>query len=357
MPNFTILLSIGLILLLLYACTSGKVEGDIHPEIPLLPANQSKDLDIISLPHITTLQYAADGNIHAIGKLPQDTTVPQKFHKHLFIYSPTFELLETKLITEQKRGIAFVDPDANVYSRQAGDKTIKYSYPNYEPTKLTPHPISNQLAAIAAKELRPSKSSPNHKEYHQLKKEGKEALIEKNQKEVAQALQQCYEKELNLDAIAYGILYSGQYILFMKNGQQHTLTNYQGMNGKSSVSSFLKKQQKIVIYKNYNRTDKGYSIANMMLQDQQQRAGINLQKRLVETDFAISEKKSTLENWPNGGYTKGFYYYQLNFNNTSAVFKIESNIKSRNKIHVFGKEKAPICFLTGQKGWFLVKPK
>lgn len=357
MSNFTILLSIGLILLFLYACTGGKVEGDIHPDIPLLPASQSKDLDVIPLPHITTLQYAPDGNIHAIGRLPEDTTAPKRLHKYLFIYSPTFELIDTKPITEYKKGIAFVDPNSNVYIRAAGDQVVKYSYPNYEKIKIHPHPISVKLNTIAAKELRPSKRSPTSKEYHQLKKEGKEEVIKQNQKEVAQALQKCYEEDFNLDAIDYGILYSGQYVLFMKDGQQYTLKNYQGMNGKSSLSSFLKKQQKIIIYKNYNREDKGYSIANMMLKEKQQQAGSNLQKRLVETDFAISEKKSTLENWPNAGYTRGFYYYQLNFDNATAVFKVENNIKSKNKVRVFGKEKAPICFLTGQKGWFLVQPK
>lgn len=143
----------------------------------------------------------------------------------------------------------------------------------------------------------------------------------------------------------------------MKDGAVYTLENYQGMNGEASISSLFKKQKKVTIYKHYDREDKGYSIANMMLLEQQRANNSPVQKRLMETDFAITEKKSTFENWPNGGYKKGFYYYKLDFENAPATFKIkDSKTAKKAKLYILGKEKEPLCFLAG-RGWYLVKKK
>ncbi len=355
MSNLTLILSIALIVLLLYACQSGKVQGDIHPDIPALPLSQSENLSLQQLPHITTIQYAPDGNIHAIGRRPEDTTMPNRLHKYLFIYTPNFELIEQRLITKDKNFVAIVDPQSNVYCSKSGSAMMKYSYPDYKASQLEFHPIATRLNEIANRELRSSKNTPNYKEYKRLKKEGKEDEIDANRKEVAKALQQCYEQHLDLDAIDYGVYHSGKYVFFMKNGKQYRLNSYQGMNGKASLSSFLKKQSKIIIYRHHNRDDKGRSIANMLLLEQHKKKGINLQDRLVQIDYAVSEKKTTFENWPNTGYTKAFYYYQLNFNQATATFKIEQNVKSKNKIEVIGQEEAPVCFLRGNE-WYVVQP-
>lgn len=356
MPSLFTVTAVCCILIVVLACSGDKVQGDIHPDIPELPTINSQQLRVEALPHIITLQYAADGTIHAFGSLPEDTVMPQKGYKHLLVYDKNFQLLSTQLITKRKLGIAFVDPQSNLYIINEHRKLIQLQYPHYkEEIELPPHPITPKLQAIVNQELRLGR--PREAEYRQLMKEGKEATIKANQKEVIQALQECYEQHLNLDAIDYGILHYNKYTLFMKDGAVYTLENYQGMNGQASISKLFKQQQQVTIYKHYDREDKGYSIANMMLLEQQETGNSPVQKRLVETDFAVTEKKSTIENWPNGGYTKGFYYYQLNFNKASAKFKIKgSKTAKKARLYILGKEEYPICFLAG-RGWYLVKKK
>lgn len=71
MPSFFTVVAVCCILIVVLACSGDKVQGDIHPEIPELPSSNSQQLRVEALPHIISLQYAADGNIHAFGRLPE----------------------------------------------------------------------------------------------------------------------------------------------------------------------------------------------------------------------------------------------------------------------------------------------
>lgn len=354
-PFFTVIIIIAL-LFVVVACSSDKIQGDLHPDIPELPESRSDNLAIEPFHHLITIQHGPEGNFHAFGHLPEDTTMPAKRYKHLLVYDQNMKLLRSQLITKERLGISFVDPQSNLYISNKARELVRYIYPDYkEETRIPYHPLTAQLEAIAQQELR--KKGPRSEEYKQLKKDDKEDVIEKNHKEVAQAFQDCYAQQLDLEAIAYGVLSHGKYVLFMKDGAVYLLQNYQGMNGKASLSSFFKKQRKVIIYKHYDREDKGYSIANMMLLDQQKNSNSTMQKRLVNTEFAITEKKGIIENWPNGGYTKGYYYYELTLGKAKAAFKLKgSTVGGGRYLYLLGKEDAPSYFLAG-KGWYWVHPK
>lgn len=345
LPTLSLLLLLGL----LFACTNNSIRGDIYPDIPELPDSRSDALQLQHLPGIISIQYSPDGNIHVFGYLPNDTAKGAKRVLHLMIHNQHFEQLSTHPITSKH--VVFIDPQSNVYTSNQQGGILRFSYPDYQDGYLLPpHPATATLEALLAQEL--FQQGPRKDEYAQLKKEGKEDIIEQNNKEVETKMMACYREQIDLSAIDYGIKYSNYYTLFMKNGAVCTIKLYQRKTGQASLSRFLKKQRTITLYNNFGRDDKGISIANMMLIEQ----GSALQRQLRQIDFAVTEKKSTWENWPNTGYTKGYYYHELTLGSAKVEFKRHVTTSHRNDLYLVGKEDAPFCFLAGD-GWFLARPK
>ncbi len=346
---------IGIAILLLIGACSG-VKSKVDPAVPLLPEILSDDLKVTHLPHITTLQYASDGNIHAFGRQPQDTTAPKHQHKYLFVYDPvTFELKKSTFITDNKRGLAFVDLESNLYISKQGSNGgfDQYSYPDYKRSVVPFHPAAIVLDQILLEELRPSKNSPTRDEYMRLKREKNQAAIDENREQIKVRLIAAQNKFIDLDAIAYVYLQRGSsYILFMKDGAVFILPNYRGMNGNAAVADYLRKGNKFTIYKDYKRKDVGRSIANMQLAEK-----TTTSDPLKNTAFEVTDQKTTFENWPNTGYTRGWYGYELNVLGGTAQFKVLSLKKSGGSgVYYLAKADAPIGFLAG-KGWYLIQPK
>lgn len=343
---------IGIAILLLIGACSG-VKSKVDPAVPLLPEILSDDLKATHLPHITTLQYASDGNIHAFGRQPQDTTAPKHQHKYFFVYDPvTFELKQSKFITDNKHGLTFVDLQSNLYIYRNGGGFDIYRYPDYEHSVLPYHPVAPVLEQILLEELRSGKRSPTREAYAQLKKGKKQDVIDENREQIKQRLIEAQNKFIDLDQIAYAYLYNSAYVLFMKDNSVSYLPNYKGINGNGAVADYLKKGNKFRIYNDYQSKDVGRSIANMQLAEK-----TTTPDPLKNTAFEVTDQKTTFENWPNTGYTRGWYGYELQALDGTAQFKVLSLKKSGGSgVYYLAKPDAPIGFLVG-KGWHLIQPK
>lgn len=330
MQYITILVLSLIIIVFVVACTD-KIEGDIHPDIPLFEDWQSKGFDLIRLNHLGKIYYKEDGSIHAFGKMEDKKGV------YLFVYDNNFQLQKTVLILDKNQFGWFVDDASNLYlpTKQG---TFKYLYPSYEKPSLIPlHPIHSISEKILAQQLQAHKKGYNYTRYHQLKKEGKEKEITAQNDKVAEQLWEAYQQHINKENIKSLWKFNKGQILETKDGQQYTLYPMQTAYGKSQLSKYLEGLNKIAV-----KTDD--------LVPRQPSANC-----LKKTDFSVTVSKTTLQNWPNQGYTKGLYYYEINLKDKKEAFKVEDS-KGKNPVIELSRQGDDFMFIHC-KGWHLLRLK
>ncbi len=134
----------------------------------------------------------------------------------------------------------------------------------------------------------------------------------------------------------------------MEDGSISFLPGLQTSYGKSRVSDVFKKHKKTTrIYHHYGTKDWSKSLANI-----NHVPNHNVKK----TGFSVTESKTTLQNWPNQGYTKGYYYYDINFKNHKTSFKIKDR-KNKKPMHEVSKKGYDFFFIKALYKWYIVKQK
>lgn len=328
--QYIALLAFSLIIIFVIACTD-KIEGDIHPEIPLFEDWQSSNFESTDLRHLTGISYREDGTIHAFGRIKDDKGL------YFFEYDANFILQKTVRVMKQRKFGYFIDNASNVYlpTKQG---TFKYHYPSYENPSLIPlHPVHALANEILAQQLQAHKNGYNYKRYHQLKKEGKEAEIKAQNNKVAEKLWEAYQNNIDKENIKALWKFQKGQILKTKDGREYTLYFMQTVYGKSRLSQYLKGLNKITV-----ATDDLLSFP----------PSANCIKK---TDFSVTDSKTTIQNWPNQGYTKGLYYYEINLKGKKELFKVEDR-KGKTPVRERSREGDNFMFLH-YKGWHLIRVK
>jgi hypothetical protein len=328
--QYITLLAISLIIIFAIACTD-KIEGDIHPDIPLFEDWKSNSFEVTDLRHLKGISYKEDGTIHAFGKMKDKKGV------YFFQYDNNFDLQKTVCVLEKNQFGWFIDDASNLYLPMK-QGTFKYHYPSYDKPTLIPlhpiHPIANE---ILAQQLQASKRGYNSKRYHELKKAGKEKEIKVQNDKVADDLWTAYQQNINKDNIKSLWKFQKGQILTTKDGQEYTLYFMQTAYGKSSLSKYLKGLNNITV-----ETNALISLPPIV-------------NCVEKTGFSVTESKTTLQNWPNQGYTKGLYYYEITLEGNKETFKVEHR-KGRTPVSERSRKGDDFMFLN-YNGWHLIRLK
>lgn len=323
-------LIIAIVLLVTISCKD-SIEGDRHPEMTTWEEWSSNDFERKKLSFFRRLAYKKDGDIYLFGQ--KDKIVC------LLKYDSNFELQDSIPIFNNKNYVKwFVDNDHNVYA-VTNTRTYQYTYPSYKkPTIIPLHPVHPVANEILAQLLEPHKDGHNSKRYHQLKKEGKEAEIKAQNDQVAKNLWNAYQKYIDKKKIKSIWSFNGGQIITTQTGERYTLFDMQTAYGKSRLTEYLRGLQKVT-------TDIDDLIQNPPSGDY-----------LKKTGFSVTDSKTTFENFPNTGFTKGFYYYTLKIKNKETKFKVEA-LKKRTPIEEISRKGDDFLFLKNNGWWYLVKAK
>lgn len=339
--KWTIVSAILMLLCGVFACTH-KIEGDIHPEIPELSDVLSDELEIRQLKTIETVHFAKNGDIHMFGHTVD--AYNKKQNRMLWRYTKNYQLIDSIFITDNVHQRWFIDASSNIYIVNMQNRYSKLSYPDYKSVLIPFHPSHSGILKILEKEIQQYKNGPNAELYKELKQADKLDEIEKMNDEVADELEDYYSDNINLKEIKFCYRFQGNYILFMKNGASFTLPSSQLRNGKGALRKYLQNNGQMRIYSGYNTDDWSSSIANLDLKDAEY---------ITETDFAVTESVSTLENWPNLGYTMGYYYYKLELDDFNYDFKVKGSI-NKTILHEVSKKRQDVFFIKTPK-WYLIR--
>ena len=97
----------------------------------------------------------------------------------------------------------------------------------------------------------------------------------------------------------------------------------------------------------FNTDDWSNSIPNLELEN----AGY-----VEEDGFSVTETKSTLDNWPNAGYTKGYYYFNINSSDSNIyAFKILGRADG-TMVKEVSNANAHVFFIkSDDEKWYMIK--
>lgn len=328
--QYIVLIALSLIIIFVVACTD-RIEGDLHPEMSIFDDWKPKHFELTSLRNLGKINYKVDGSIHVFGRDKDKKGI------YFFEYDRNFVLQKTILVLDKKRFGWFVDNNSNLYLPT--DKgTLKYHYPSFEtPTLIPLHPIHPIANKILSQQIQAYKRGYNYERYHQLKKEGREDEIKAQNNKVAKELWEVYQKNIAKDDIKALWKFQKGQILETKNGQQYTLYFMQTASGKSRLSTYLKSLTKI--------TTKTSDLVSPP----------PLANCIKNTGFSVTDSKTTIQNWPNQGYTAGLYYYEINLKGKKETFKVKAR-KGKEPIIELSRQGDNFIFVN-YKGWHLVRLK
>lgn len=326
--QYIALIVLSLVVIFIVACTD-RIEGDLHPEIPLFEDWKSKYFELTSLRNLSKINYKENGTIHAFGR------VKDKKGVYFFEYDKNFDLQKTVLILNKNPFGWFIDDNSNLYLPT--DKgTFKYHYPSFEnPTLIPLHPIHSIADSILSQQIQSYKKGYNYERYHQLKKEGKEDEIKAQNNKVAEDLWEAYKKNIAKEDIKILWKFQKGQILETKDGQQYTLYFMQTAYGKSRLSAYLKSLNNIT-----TNTSDLISLPP-------------LANCIKKTGFSVTDSKTTIQNWPNQGYTAGLYYYEINLKGKKENFKVKDH-KGKTPVTELSRQGDAFMFIN-YKGWHLVR--
>ena len=126
-------------------------------------------------------------------------------------------------------------------------------------------------------------------------------------------------------------------ILKTKDGHEYTLSSMPTVYGNSRLHKYLK------------------GLNNITLESNDLISLPPIVNCVEKTGFSVTESKTTLQNWPNQGYTKGLYYYEITLKGKKDAFKVEHR-KGEKPVSERSRKGDDFMFLN-YNGWHLIRLK